>query len=235
MLWNKIRFRIRNCQRKLSTFVSFGHQFAWTWINLRALALTLVDLKLACNSTHVFHPLATQRKSTQVDRKSCHLYMREIWGVLCELGCRLANPFGHPSQVVRSQVLVLQNLNWLALTCESVGPGQAREILPKQYCHTTAYTVFAPSLCTYQFVTSTSPSPPGVPRAFDTLPFPVSREFDFRTAVGLGIWHQATECGEFHRLYTRSEEKMLSDLADKILCSWPNGWPKIGCRNSGTL
>ena len=33
---------------------------------------------------------------------------------------------------------------------------------------------------------------------------------------------------EFDRLYTTSEEKMLSDLADKILRSWPNGWPKMG-------
>ena len=174
--------------------------------SLRGLALTLVDLKLACNSTHVFHPLATQRKSTQVDRKSCHLYMREIWGVLCELGCRLANPFGHPSQVVRSQVLVLQNLNWLALTCESVGPGQAREILPKQYCHTTAYTVFAPSLCTYQFVTSTSPSPPGVPRAFDTLPFPVSRDLTSEPLWGWEFDTKPQNVGNF-TVYTQGVKR----------------------------
>ena len=64
------------------------------------------------------------------------------------------------------------------------------------------------TLCTYQFVTLTSP--PGIPRAFNTLPFSGSGEFDFRTA-GRG--------GEFDRSYTTSEEKMLSDLADKILRS----------------
>ena len=39
------------------------------------------------------------------------------------------------------------------------------------------------TLCTYQFVTSTSPS--GIPRAFDTLPFPGSRAFD-KSAAGVG-------------------------------------------------
>ena len=43
-----------------STCVSFGHP----------LALTLVELKFVRKSTQVFHRLATQRKSTQVDRKS---------------------------------------------------------------------------------------------------------------------------------------------------------------------
>ena len=52
--------------------------------------------------------------------------------------------------------------------------------------------------------------------------------------LNIPIWHQAMEGGEFDRLYTTSEGKMLSDLADKILRSWPNGWPKMGCRNSGT-
>ena len=52
---------------------------------------------------------------------------------------------------------------------------------------------------------------------------------------GWWIWHQATKGGKFDRSYTTSEEKMLSDLADKILRSWPNGWPKMGRRNSGTL
>ena len=40
-----------------STCVSFGHP----------LAMTLVELKFVGKSTHVFHRLATQRKSTQVD------------------------------------------------------------------------------------------------------------------------------------------------------------------------
>ena len=38
-------------------------------------------------------------------------------------------------------------------------------------------------ICTHQFVTSTSP--PGIPRAFDTLPFPGSRAFD-KSAAGVG-------------------------------------------------
>ena len=62
------------------------------------------------------------------------------------------------------------------------------------------------------------PPPPthtGIPRAFDTLLFPGSREFDFRTA-GRG--------GEFDTKPRKVgnltvEEKMLSDLADKILRS----------------
>ena len=58
----------------------------------------------------------------------------------------------------------------------------------------------------------------GTPRAFDTLPFPGSREFGFRTAEG----------GK----YTTSEEKMLNYLADKVLRSWPNGEPKTQGRFS---
>ena len=45
---------------------------------------------------------------------------------LRELANRLANPFGHPSQV-RTQVLVFANLRRLAVTCESVWPGIYRE------------------------------------------------------------------------------------------------------------
>ena len=37
----------------------------------------------------------------------------------------------------------------------------------------------------------------------------------------------------FDLSYTTSEEKMLSDLADKILRSWPNGWLKMDRTNSG--
>ena len=45
-------------------------------------------------------------------------------------------------------------------------------------------------LCTDQFVTSTSPFPlpPGIPRAFHTLPSPGSRAFGFKNRCG---------CGEF--------------------------------------
>ena len=45
---------------KSPTWVSFGHLLAWS----------LVKLKFAGKSTQVFHRLATQRKSAQVDRKS---------------------------------------------------------------------------------------------------------------------------------------------------------------------
>ena len=60
-------------------------------------------------STHVFQRLATQRKSTQVDRKSTVYAWNKCATLcnLCEIASRLANPFGHPSQV-RTQVLVLQ-------------------------------------------------------------------------------------------------------------------------------
>ena len=50
-----------------STCVSFG----WpTHVDLRWLALTLFEHKFVPKSTQVFHRLVTQRKSTQVDRKS---------------------------------------------------------------------------------------------------------------------------------------------------------------------
>ena len=52
-----------------STCVSFGHPLASTCVDLGRLALTLVELKFARKSTQVFHRLATQRKSTQVDLK----------------------------------------------------------------------------------------------------------------------------------------------------------------------
>ena len=52
--------RLANRRKFLSTCTSFG----------RPLALTLVEPKLARMLTQVFHRLATQRRSTQVDRKS---------------------------------------------------------------------------------------------------------------------------------------------------------------------
>ena len=72
--------------------------FVWppTCVDLCGLAMTCVDfgeLKFVRKSTHVFHRLATQRKSTQVDRKSS-VY---AWNVplrdLHELASRLMSPF----------------------------------------------------------------------------------------------------------------------------------------------
>ena len=87
-----------------------------------------------------------------------------------------------------------------------------------------------------KFVTSTSPPPPpprrggGIPRPFDILPFLGSRPLR-----GWGIWHQASEGGEFDRSHASQTLAKKIDSADKILRSWPNGWPKMGRRNSGTL
>ena len=52
--------------------------------HLGLLALTLVELQFVRKSTQVFRRLATQRKSTQVDRKSS-AYMREIYDFLPRL------------------------------------------------------------------------------------------------------------------------------------------------------
>ena len=88
--------------------VNANLRFVWppTCVDLHRLATTCVDFGRAQIWTQVdasfFYRLATQRKSTQVDTN----YMREMYGFL-RLASRLANPFGHPSQV-RAQVLVLQ-------------------------------------------------------------------------------------------------------------------------------
>ena len=60
--------------------------------NLCGLALTLVELKSVCKSMQVFHHLATQRKSTQVDRKSSvyEWNLRLVW--TCELTCESVWP-----------------------------------------------------------------------------------------------------------------------------------------------
>ena len=82
--------------------------------NLRGLATACVDFGRAQirTSTQVFHRLATQRKSTQVDRKST-AYARNVRN-FATCG-KVANPFGHPSQV-RTQVLVLRTCVGLAST-----------------------------------------------------------------------------------------------------------------------
>ena len=56
-------------QRKFSTLVSFGHRLlAWTWIDLRRFALTLVELKFILMFLVFLLPNAIRH--VQVDRKS---------------------------------------------------------------------------------------------------------------------------------------------------------------------
>ena len=102
-------------QRKTSVRLVSNLRFVWpaTCVVLHGLALTLVELKFVRKSTQVFHRLATKRKSTQVDRKSTvydwnlRLFATCELELELELANRLANLFGHPSQV-RTQVLVLK-------------------------------------------------------------------------------------------------------------------------------
>ena len=65
-----------------STQVAFNLRFVWppTWVNLRGFETTWVDLRAQIRKQvdPRFHRLATQRKSTQVDRK----YMREFYDLL---------------------------------------------------------------------------------------------------------------------------------------------------------
>ena len=61
--------------------------------------MTLVELKFVRKSMQVFHRLATQGKSTQVDRKS-FVYVWKFSDVLrLAWTCQIANPFVHPSLV----------------------------------------------------------------------------------------------------------------------------------------
>ena len=96
-------------RRKSPTWVSFGHLLAWT----------LVKLKFAGKSTQVFHRLATQRKSAQVDRKSTVYvwnlrFLRLAWA--CEPTCESVwPPFASPYASSG-----FANLWRLALTCDSV-------------------------------------------------------------------------------------------------------------------
>ena len=72
-------------------------------------------------SIQVFHRLVTQRRSTQVDRSE--LYMRDIYEFLRrELASRLANSFGHLSQV-RMKFWLCKLVLRPASTRESIWPG----------------------------------------------------------------------------------------------------------------
>ena len=99
---------------------SFNLRFVWSpngvdSYELRGLSLTLAELKFARKSTHVFHRLATQRKSTQVDRKST---VYSAWNLRLFATCEsvwppIASPYASSG---------FANLRWLASTCESVWP-----------------------------------------------------------------------------------------------------------------
>ena len=71
----------------------------WTCVQLAFRLAT--HLRRLAWTAEVFYCLDTQRKSTQViccDKSALTNDMREIYGFL-RLTSRLANPFGHPSQV----------------------------------------------------------------------------------------------------------------------------------------
>ena len=97
-----------------------------TWAlaaQFRRIALKLVEFKFVRKSTQVFHRLATQRKSTQVDRKSsvsCILFIRLFATCVnfrADLAIRLAI---HRNSV---QFLFLPTRCWLASTWDPVWPG----------------------------------------------------------------------------------------------------------------
>jgi len=99
--------------RKLKTWStcdSVWPGFACTCVDLRWLALTLVEIKFARKSTQVFHRLAAQPKSTQVEwrpfvtfwprgTKPVALKWFSFFCDLRVLARKLSSPFGHPTQV----------------------------------------------------------------------------------------------------------------------------------------
>ena len=96
-------------ERQFSTCAQLAFCLA---THLRWLALTLVELKFVRKSTQVFHRLATQLKSTQVDRKSA-VY---AWNLRPFATCESVRKFVHMSSSG------FANLRWLASTSESVWP-----------------------------------------------------------------------------------------------------------------
>ena len=95
-----------------STCASVWPGLAYTCIDLRWLALTLVEIKFARKSKYVFHRLATQPKSTQVEWRSLETRPKGV-SSRCKLKSwiylwlRLARPCVH--------------LRWLAMTCAHFG------------------------------------------------------------------------------------------------------------------
>ena len=75
---------------------------ACTCVDLEWLALTLVEIKFAHKSEQVFHRLATQPKSTQVEWLSLTYYYLQVANDIEDmrvLARKLASSFGHPMQV----------------------------------------------------------------------------------------------------------------------------------------
>ena len=69
--------------------------------------LSLMELKFVQRSMQVFHrSVGHLRQVELISLVTSHLYIREVFDFL-RLASRLANLFGHPSQV-RTQVLVLR-------------------------------------------------------------------------------------------------------------------------------
>ena len=86
-----------------SIWVSFGHPLASTCDNLRGFALILVAAQIWTQVDKSFLPFG---HPAPVDTKRNNQWY--AWNLrFLRLASRLANPFGHPSQV-RTHVLVLQ-------------------------------------------------------------------------------------------------------------------------------
>ena len=91
--------------RKLKTCINLRLRLVMTWVYLRWLAFTFIELKFARKWTQVFHRLAAQRKSTQAVLSIVFLCpgalkCTEMAFLLLALNLRLhAIPFGHSSQV----------------------------------------------------------------------------------------------------------------------------------------
>ena len=98
-------------KRKLKSWVYLRLRLARpcvTCVDLRWLALTLVEIKFARRSKQVFHRLAAQPKSTQVEWRPLTYYKPIKYSILClkmffwRLACtceETSSPFGHPTQV----------------------------------------------------------------------------------------------------------------------------------------
>ena len=89
----------------------------------------------------------------------------------------------------------------------------------------------------YRSICNLNIPPAGIRQQFGTPSLPPGvGHLTLEPLRGWEVWHQVAEGGEFDRSYTTvsmepntSQEKMLSDLADK------NGWPRTCRTNSGTL
>ena len=107
-----------------STCYSVWPGLACTCLDLRWLALTLVEVKFAPKSTQLFHRLATLLNPSQRKLSNVHNLLLpneiQVKSALKWFFLRLACPFGHqgPTQNLLKFISPL-----LAITCESVWPG----------------------------------------------------------------------------------------------------------------